>query len=95
MEMASPRCSILETLTVLLLAWVMIHCQAPLKAEEEEDTNTARIDLNSELMECPSECSCTFDWAVDCAGVDLTEFPSGLSENTRQLSLQVSNIPHT
>lgn len=87
-DMAFPKHSILQALSVLLLAWVLVRCQAPLEAEEEEEeeTNTVTIKTKSE---CPPECSCTAEGAVDCAGVDLTEFPAELSEKTRQLSLQV------
>ncbi len=90
--MAFPsKNSILQALSVLLLAWVLVRCQAPLKPEEEEEeeTNLATIAPKSEPIECPSECSCTAEGAVDCAGVDLTEFPTRLSNKTRQLSLQV------
>lgn len=90
-DMAFPKHSILQALSVLLLAWVLVRCQAPLEAEEEEEgeANTAATGAKSEPSDCPLKCSCTADGAVDCAGVDLTEFPAELSENTRQLSLQV------
>lgn len=84
----------MQALSVLLLAWVLVHCQAPLEAEEEEDEETVAAPTTgpkSVLTECPAECSCTAEGAVDCAGVDLIEFPAELSEATRQLSLQVSN----
>lgn len=87
-DMAFLKHSILQALSVLLLAWVLVRCQAPLEAEEEEEEET-NTGVKSELIECPPECSCTAEGAVDCAGVDLTEFPAELSENTRQLSLQV------
>lgn len=90
--MAFPKHSILQALSVLLLAWVLVHCQTPLEAEEEEDDETdAAATTKSVLIECPAECSCTAEGAVDCAGVDLIEFPAELSEATRQLSLQVSH----
>ncbi|XP_048109416.1 LOW QUALITY PROTEIN: podocan [Alosa alosa] len=41
---------------------------------------------------CPKECTCTNEGAVDCAGVNLADFPSDLSEDTRQLSLQNNQI---
>lgn len=92
--MAFPKHSILQALSVLLLAWVLVHCQSPLEPEEafEEETNITTIGTKSEPIECPSECSCTAEWAVDCAGVDLTEFPAALSDKTRQLSLQNNKI---
>lgn len=81
----------LQTAAVLLLALLMGFSQSVNAAEEdeEEELSTAAVGRKSEAMECPSECSCTAEWAVDCAGVDLTQFPSGLSGQTRQLSLQV------
>ncbi|XP_035377426.1 podocan [Electrophorus electricus] len=41
---------------------------------------------------CPERCTCSADEAVDCAGVDLSEFPRELSDDTRQLSLQNNQI---
>lgn len=92
--MAFPKHSILQALSVLLLAWVLVHCQSPLEPEEEfeEEANITTIGTKSEPIECPPECSCTAEWAVDCAGVDLTEFPAALSDKTRQLSLQNNKI---
>lgn len=89
--MAFPKHSILQALSVLLLAWVLVRCQAPLEPEkeEEEEIEVSTVVKKPESIECPPECSCTSDGAVDCAGVDLKEFPSELSGNTRQLSLQV------
>lgn len=95
LKMASASCSALQTKSLLLLALVMGFSQSLFAAEEddEEDLSTAAVGRKPEPMECPSECSCTAEWAVDCAGVDLTEFPTGLSEQTRQLSLQVCHQP--
>lgn len=95
LRMASARHPALQTTTVLLLALVMGFSQSLIAAEEddEEDLSTAAAGRKPEPMECPSECSCTAEWAVDCAGVDLTEFPTRLSEQTRQLSLQVRYQP--
>ena len=89
--MAFPKHSILQALSVLLLAWVLVHCQTPINVQEgeEKESNIATIGLKSEVIECPLNCKCTPEGAVECAGVDLTEFPAKLSENTRQLSLQV------
>ncbi|XP_027146094.1 podocan isoform X1 [Larimichthys crocea] len=93
-DMAFRKHSIMQALSVLLLAWVLVRCQAPLETEEEEEEriNIATVGMKSEPIECPAECSCTADGAVDCAGVDLTEFPTELSDTTRQLSLQNNKI---
>lgn len=92
--MASARYSVLQTMSVLLLALVMGISQTLVNAEEEdeEELYTATVERKAEPMECPSKCSCTAEWMVDCAGVDLIEFPTELSEQTRQLSLQVCNV---
>ncbi|KAM7410608.1 hypothetical protein PAMA_001848 [Pampus argenteus] len=96
--MAFPKHSILQALSVLLLAWVLVHCQAPLKPEEQaEEEPVNEVDITTvvaktELIKCPPDCSCTTEGAVDCAGVDLTEFPGELSDETRQLSLQNNKI---
>uniref|UniRef100_A0A4W5KBS9 Podocan n=1 Tax=Hucho hucho TaxID=62062 RepID=A0A4W5KBS9_9TELE len=102
--MASPRrTSLLQGLTVLLLAWALVHCQAPLEPQEEEEeddpmeeteieTFLVPVVAKVEPVVCPGECSCTEEGAVDCAGVDLIDFPSELSESTRILSLQNNRI---
>lgn len=95
--MAFPEHSALRALSVLLLAWVLVRCQAPLGAEEEEEEDDetdagAAAGTHFLLTECPAECSCTAEGAVDCAGVDLVEFPAELPEATRQLSLQNNKI---
>ncbi|XP_022614977.1 podocan [Seriola dumerili] len=93
--MAFPKHSILRALSVLLLASVLVRCQAPLEPVEEEEgeeTNITTAVTKSHLVLCPPECSCTAEGAVDCAGVDLTEFPPELSDKTRQLSLQNNKI---
>ncbi|XP_076846223.1 podocan [Brachyhypopomus gauderio] len=41
---------------------------------------------------CPEPCTCSADGATDCAGLDLTDFPLDLPDNTRQLSLQNNQI---
>lgn len=92
LNMAFPKHSTLRALTLLLLAGLLVRCQAPLdpeEEEEEEETNITTVVSKPEVFECPAECSCTAEGAVDCAGVDLTEFPPELPERTRQLSLQV------
>ncbi|XP_023284984.1 podocan [Seriola lalandi dorsalis] len=93
--MAFPKHSILRALSVLLLASVLVRCQAPLEPVEEEEgeeTNITTVVTKSDPVLCPPECSCTAEGAVDCAGVDLTEFPDELSDKTRQLSLQNNKI---
>uniref|UniRef100_A0A3B4WGH2 Podocan n=1 Tax=Seriola lalandi dorsalis TaxID=1841481 RepID=A0A3B4WGH2_SERLL len=78
-----------------LLASVLVRCQAPLEPVEEEEgeeTNITTVVTKSDPVLCPPECSCTAEGAVDCAGVDLTEFPDELSDKTRQLSLQNNKI---
>ncbi|XP_064791940.1 podocan [Oncorhynchus masou masou] len=97
------RTSLLQGLTVLLLAWALVHCQAPLEPqeEEEEDDPMEETEIETFLVPavakvepvvCPGECSCTEEGAVDCAGVDLMDFPSDLSQSTRILSLQNNRI---
>ncbi|KAM6938157.1 podocan isoform 1-T3 [Lycodopsis pacificus] len=96
--MAFSKHSFLQALSVLLLASVLVRCQAPLEPEEEDEeepvkeTSITAVVTKSEPLECPPECSCTAEGAVDCAGVDLTEFPSELDGKTRQLSLQNNKI---
>ncbi|KAM9849198.1 podocan [Aulostomus maculatus] len=93
--MAFPKHSILRAVIVLLMAWMLVDCQAPLEPEVKEPikaTATATAVTKSEPISCPTECSCTAEGAVDCAGVDLTEFPAELSEKTRHLSLQNNKI---
>lgn len=99
--MAFPRRSLLQAMSLLLLARVLVQCQTPLEPEEREEEEEEEeeqieemgtITEESESLICPPECSCTAEGTVDCAGVDLTEFPSELSENTRHLSLQNNRI---
>ncbi|XP_069007083.1 podocan [Embiotoca jacksoni] len=96
--MAFLKHSILQALSVLLLAWVLVRCQAPVEPEEEEEEEPIKeADIEttvtkSEPLECPVDCSCTAEGAVDCAGVDLIQFPAQLSDETRQLSLQNNKI---
>ena len=92
-NMAFPKPSFLRALSVLLLASALVRCQAPLEPVEEEEpimeTDIAEVATESPPVQCPSDCSCTSEEAVDCAGVDLTEFPSDLSDKISRLSLQV------
>lgn len=99
--MAFPRRSLLQAMSLLLLARALVQCQTPLEPEErgeeeeeeeEQIKKTGTVTMESESLICPPECSCTAEGTVDCAGVDLVEFPSKLSENTRHLSLQNNRI---
>lgn len=99
--MAFPRRSLLQAMSLLLLAQALVQCQTPLEPEEREEEEeeeeeqieeTGNVTVESESLICPPECSCTAEGTVDCAGVDLVEFPSELSENTRHLSLQNNRI---
>ncbi|XP_029939582.1 podocan [Salarias fasciatus] len=96
--MAFPKHSFLQALSVLLVAGALVRCQPPVDPEEEEkEEATGEADVTtvlpkSEKTECPLDCSCAAEGVVDCAGVDLTEFPSKLSDGTRHLSLQNNKI---
>lgn len=63
--------------------------------EEEEDYDNPSesvlqdIKPTSKSLLCPKDCTCTQEGVVDCAGVDLKEFPIDLPEFTNHLSLQV------
>lgn len=98
MDMAFLKRSFLQTVSLLLVAWALARGQPPVKLEEEEQEEPAgEADVPPALptpgrADCPPDCSCAAEGVVDCAGVDLTEFPSRLSENTRQLSLQNNKI---
>lgn len=78
----------------MLLAWMLVRCQTPIEAEEEEEEEVMMEAETPPLVktECPSECSCTAEATVDCAGVDLTDFPEELPNKIRQLSLQNNKI---
>lgn len=91
-----PKHSILQAFSVMLLAWMLVRCPTPIEAEEEEEEEVIKEAENPPLVttECPSECSCTADGTVDCAGVDLTDFPEELPNKIRRLSLQVTHT-HT
>lgn len=93
--MAFPKHSILQALSVLLLASVLVRCQAPLEPEEEALKEAVVAKAETDPFECPADCKCAVEGEVDCAGVDLTEFPGELSYTTRQLSLQVLKQTYT
>lgn len=59
-------------------------------AEPTTDPDVPTVVLKS--SQCPSECSCSTEGTVDCAGVDLTTFPTGLSDRIQHLSLQNNKI---
>ncbi|XP_061834458.1 podocan isoform X2 [Nerophis lumbriciformis] len=87
--MAFPKHSIPQALSLLVLAGLLVLGQVPGEPEAEEpDIAVAKSDPSK----CPTDCSCTAEGAVDCAGVDLVEFPSGLPNTTRQLELQNNKI---
>ncbi|XP_010862454.1 podocan [Esox lucius] len=100
--MASTWRSLLQCLNVLLLAWALVHCQTHPEVQTEEEgepmevTETEAVEVRevvkTGLVVCPGQCTCTDEGAVDCAGVDLMDFPSPLSESTRILSLQNNQI---
>ncbi|XP_029002013.1 podocan [Betta splendens] len=93
--MVFPKHSTVQALSVILLAWSLVRCQSTLEQEEEEEEEIIReanMTTKSEPVQCPPDCSCTTEGAVDCAGVDLTDFPAKLSEKTSQLSLQNNKI---
>ncbi|XP_032428894.1 podocan isoform X1 [Xiphophorus hellerii] len=89
-----PKHSILQAFSVMLLVWMLVRCQTPVEPEEEEEEEAVKEADTATLVttECPSECSCTTDGTVDCAGVDLTEFPEELPNKIRRLSLQNNKI---
>ncbi|XP_073449613.1 podocan isoform X3 [Aquarana catesbeiana] len=66
--------------------------------EEEEDYDNPSesvlqdIKPTSKSLLCPKDCTCTQEGVVDCAGVDLKEFPIDLPEFTNHLSLQNNQI---
>lgn len=64
------------------------------ETEPEIETFTVPAVVKAEPVVCPGECTCT-EGAVDCAGVDLMDFPSELPESTRILSLQVGHTHPT
>lgn len=99
--MAFPRRFLMQALFLLLLFWALVHCQAPPRPEKDEDqeeeelmekSETSTVPAKAKPIHCPPECSCSPEGAVDCAGVDLTEFPSELSDDTLHLSLQNNQI---
>ncbi|XP_077439905.1 podocan isoform X2 [Vanacampus margaritifer] len=86
--------SVPPTPSVLLaLAGLLVLGQIPAGTRGEEPIGPPEIAAaKSDPGECPADCSCTAEGAVDCAGVDLTQFPAGLPATTRQLALQNNKI---
>ncbi|CAH2310864.1 podocan isoform X1 [Pelobates cultripes] len=60
--------------------------------EDNDDRPLEEIKPSSPTMLCPKDCTCTQEGVVDCAGVDLREFPADLPEYTNHLSLQNNQI---
>ncbi|MBN3317933.1 PODN protein, partial [Atractosteus spatula] len=90
---------LLFVLLVLSLSWGLVQCQAELQEEEEEEEEEEWVEETApptvkltEVVDCPEDCACTPEGVVDCAGVDLEHFPSGLPDTTRHLSLQNNQI---
>ncbi len=89
------RRGLLEMLCLVLLGWTLVRGQAETTDLKlgEEDGEAEDTPVTVELqISCPEKCSCSEEGAVDCNGVSLTEFPQDLSEQTRQLSLQVRGV---
>ncbi|XP_063794969.1 podocan [Pseudophryne corroboree] len=59
---------------------------------EEENDEIFEAMPTPTALQCPKDCTCTQEGVVDCAGVDLREFPTDLPEFTNQLSLQNNQI---
>ncbi|MCJ8742091.1 hypothetical protein PDJAM_G00078020 [Pangasius djambal] len=84
-------------LCALLLWWALVLGVKPEHQQEGQHTGqknkgTERDRKGNTVEMCPDQCSCMAEEAVDCAGVNLSEFPQELPENTRQLSLQNNQI---
>ncbi|XP_077573252.1 podocan [Stigmatopora nigra] len=74
-------------LLLLVLPPVGSRAEEPLAAGTE-----APYGESAAPRGCPWDCACTAEGAVDCAGVGLTRFPTGLPPDTRQLALQNNKI---
>ncbi|XP_053324924.1 podocan [Spea bombifrons] len=60
--------------------------------EDADDVVDKRVEETKPKLTCPKDCTCTQEGVVDCAGVDLKEFPVDLPEFTNHLSLQNNQI---
>ncbi|XP_048832618.1 podocan [Brienomyrus brachyistius] len=94
---------LLRALCILMLGLALVSSEVEMEEEEEEEEEEDEEEDEVEVTQpirvakprrvyCPQDCSCMVDGVVDCAGVDLKEFPTQLSEDTRQLSLQNNQI---
>ncbi|KAF4078422.1 hypothetical protein AMELA_G00199080 [Ameiurus melas] len=81
--------------------WALLLCCALVFGTESEhqqevqhtgQKNKGKDRKGSTEAMCPDQCSCMAEEVVDCAGVNLSEFPQEIPENTRQLSLQNNQI---
>ncbi|XP_056388185.1 podocan isoform X1 [Hyla sarda] len=84
-------CSLAFLLTLLLISSHGVRGQEEEEEEEEEEDELWEFVTEAPL-ECPKDCTCTQEGVVNCAGVDLKEFPVDLPENTNHLSLQNNRI---
>ncbi|KAG1960689.1 podocan [Pimephales promelas] len=87
------RRGLLELMCLVLLGWTLLRAQA--EPDGDPDDAHRRVENVEQKMSCPENCSCTEEGAVDCSGASLNEFPRHelLSEQTRQLSLQLTAAP--
>ncbi|GAA6081135.1 podocan, partial [Tachysurus ichikawai] len=84
-------------LCALLLCWSLVLGVEPEHQQEEQHTVQKNKETEKDRKEktvamCPDQCSCTTEETVDCAGVNVSEFPQEIPENTRHLSLQNNQI---
>ncbi|KAM9324699.1 podocan [Gastrophryne carolinensis] len=84
-------------LPAFFITLLLVSCNGGYGQEAVEEENEK--DLDKVLKEenpssCPKACSCTEDGVVDCAGVDLKEFPVDLPVFTNHLSLQNNQIEY-
>ncbi|KAK3547086.1 hypothetical protein QTP86_010527 [Hemibagrus guttatus] len=84
-------------LCALLLCWALVLGVEPEHQQEERHTGQTNKETEKDWKEktvpmCPDQCSCMAEEAVDCAGVNLSEFPQEIPENTRHLSLQNNQL---
>ncbi|KAM4640843.1 podocan isoform 2-T3 [Discoglossus pictus] len=83
---------------VLLFTWLLLSSHGIRGQDEEEEEEHVQeipgVELtpSSSTQLCPTDCTCTQEGVVDCAGVDLKEFPTDLPRFTNHLSLQNNQI---
>ncbi|XP_077464103.1 podocan isoform X2 [Stigmatopora argus] len=88
-SMAFPGGGLLPILPLLLLVLPPVGS----RAEEPHAAGTeAPRGESTAPPGCPWDCACAAEGAVDCAGVGLTRFPTGLPPDTRRVALQNNNI---